>query len=150
MFFLRHPGANTTIAVHVGRADASGRNSSLGIQPQYVLSAEQTGKHSLPYLAKFVNDPDFKGMVRVEVADVNWKDVMERIDIPDRPEFLAVQRFENLRGVITYWQQEHEDLCSASTAYIDGLQEEIRLFVVSRHLMLTEAGGRMNQQRLRH
>ncbi|CRK08796.1 hypothetical protein BN1708_009816 [Verticillium longisporum] len=72
--FLRHPGANTTIAVHVGRADASGRNSSLGIQPQYVLSAEQTGKHSLPYLAKFVNDPDFKGMVRVEVADVNWKD----------------------------------------------------------------------------
>ncbi|KAF3351582.1 hypothetical protein ACHAQF_009282 [Verticillium nonalfalfae] len=60
------------------------------------------------------------------------------------------RRFENLRGVITYWQQEHEDLCSASTAYIDGLQEEIRLFVVSRHLMLTEAGGRMNQQRLRH
>ncbi|KAM0564661.1 hypothetical protein ACHAP9_009176, partial [Verticillium nonalfalfae] len=33
---------------------------------------------------------------------------------------------ENLRGVITYWQQEYEDLRLASTAYIDGLQEEIR------------------------
>ncbi|CRK21986.1 hypothetical protein VD0002_g8455 [Verticillium dahliae] len=33
---------------------------------------------------------------------------------------------ENLRGVITYWQQEYEELRVASTAYIDGLQEEIR------------------------
>ncbi|KAM0581787.1 hypothetical protein ACHAP6_008979 [Verticillium nonalfalfae] len=33
---------------------------------------------------------------------------------------------ENLRGVIMYWQQEYENLRSASTAYIDGLQEEIR------------------------
>ncbi|KAF3351850.1 hypothetical protein VdG2_00003 [Verticillium dahliae VDG2] len=49
------------------------------------------GNHSLLHLAKFVNDPDFKGMVRVEVADVNWEDMMERVDIPDCPESLAVQ-----------------------------------------------------------
>ncbi|KAL9948564.1 hypothetical protein ACHAO5_001664 [Verticillium nonalfalfae] len=73
--------------------------SPSGIQRQYVLSVEQMGKHSLPHLAKFVNDPDFKGMVRVEVADVNWEDVMERIDIPDRPEFLAVQYAADTAGM---------------------------------------------------
>ncbi|KAG7102883.1 hypothetical protein HYQ44_016971 [Verticillium longisporum] len=41
-----------------------------------------------------------------------------------RPDYRYL--YENLHGAITYWQQEYEELRAASTAYIDGLQEEIR------------------------
>ncbi|KAF3357044.1 hypothetical protein VDGD_20755 [Verticillium dahliae] len=89
----------------IGRDDAAAqdprtsRPSSLRTRRQFVLSSEQIGKHSVPYLAKFANDPAFTGVVRVEVDDVDWKDVMERIEIPDSPEFLAVQYAPDTAGV---------------------------------------------------
>lgn len=60
---------------------------------QFRLAPDQMRENLVTNLAKFAKDPAFTGLVRIEVGGVNWKDLMKRIKVLERHDFLAIEYF---------------------------------------------------------